>query len=139
MLLAMDGVLEKKQGTIDYYYELYEEEFPDGKEVALRFRTTMDTLAERFFATDEGKLFRNRTVFYALFAAVHGIQFGLCDPSDPHLKMARVKAKAISNDLVAQIKKAATALSNDKAPRDVASAAKGATAHAKQRSIIIGY
>jgi hypothetical protein len=142
MLLAMDGVLEKKQSTIDDYYEEFERTFSDRKEVELRFQATMDTLEERFFSGGEGKLFRNRTVFYALFAAIHGLQYGLREPpAKPtlHAAMQRAKAKPISNTVVAHIKQSAAALKDRDVPKDVASASRGATAHASQRRIIIGY
>lgn len=141
MLLAMDGVLEKNQKTINRYYFKNEKEksFPEQKEVAARFRTTMDTLEALFFQGDDGRLFRNRTIFYALFATIHGLQYGLRDPSVVHQKLTHEKAAPIRNAIVAQIKKAAEEIKQGNVPQKVARASRGATAHASQRRIIIGY
>jgi hypothetical protein len=144
MTLAMDGVLEKNQKTIDWYYLHYEKEFTDEKEVSTRFRTTMDALETHFFSDEDAKLFRNRTVFYALFAAIYGTQFGLNPPPEKpekhiHQKLSRMKAKPISSDLVGRIKRSAAALKSGEAPPDVARASRGATAHASQRKIVIGF
>lgn len=144
MLLAMDGVLEKNQKTIDWYYNHYEREFADEKEVASRFRTTMDALETHFFSDEGGKLFRNRTVFYALFAAIYGTQFGLSPPPEKpekhvHERLSRMKAKPIPSGLIERIKRSAATLKAGRAPPAVARASRGATAHASQRRIIIGF
>lgn len=143
MLLALDGVLGKNQKTIDRYYDYFEKDFPESKEVAARFRTTMDTIEDRFsLDSDEGKLFRNRTVFYALFAAIHGTQFGLRKtPTDikKHTKLPHAKAKPISAELVKQIKQSAAKLKSGDVSAEVARASRGATAHAGQRKIIIDF
>ncbi|MEX0853372.1 MAG: DUF262 domain-containing protein, partial [Bauldia sp.] len=143
MLLALDGVLEKNQKTIDGYYKEFEKQFADQREVASRFRATMDEIEGRFFSDEEdSKLFRNRTIFYALFASIHGTQFGLrLSPDSPaqHEKLSRTRAKPISTELVTRIKRSAALLKSDEAPPEVARASRGATAHASQRKIIIGF
>ncbi len=138
MLLSLDGVLEKNQNTINDYYKKNEKDFLDKREVASRFRVTMDTL-EQFLSGDEAKSFRNRTIFFALFAAVHGLQYGLRDPARPHQKLAHAKPSPLRPQIVAHIKKSAAAIKSGNVPKDVSKASRGATAHAKQRRTIIGY
>ncbi len=139
MLLAMNGVLEKSQKTIGSYYEQNEKVFPDKKEVAERFRITMDAVEQFFFFTEEGKFFRNRTIFYALFATVHGLQYGLRTPTPDRQKLVHKKPSALKGAVVEHIKNAARLIKDGSAPAKVLRASRGATAHASQRRIIIGH
>ncbi len=141
MLLIMQGILEKSQNTIDEFYEDYDAQFDDAPEIASRFRTTFEAI-ETLFSKDEiTDLFRNKTIFYALFATVYGLQFGLRSP-DKEYKEAlsrRKKAKSINGHLIDHIKTAASQIKNDDVPQTVLKAARGATTHASQRRMIIRY
>lgn len=142
MLLIMDGVLEKNQATIDWYYDTYDKDFPDAKEVARRFRATMDSVEELFYDDDDNiPLFKNKTIFYALFAAVYGLHYELRnDTTESHKDLQRNKNKGtIRTSTVAHIVKAAAEIKSGDVPQNVAKASRGATAHAAQRRTIIGY
>jgi hypothetical protein len=68
MILIINGTLEKTKETLDKYYEDYDAAFPDRVEVESRIRTTFDTIDESFGKDVMSELFRNKTLFYALFA-----------------------------------------------------------------------
>jgi hypothetical protein len=139
MLLIMDGILQKKKTTIDDYYKKYDKTFPDALEVASRFRTTFDAI-ETYIKEDViADLFKNKTIFYALFATIYGLQFGLRSPTNAHKNVVREKAKSISSSIIEHIKKSALAIKKDDVPQNVLKATRGATAHASQRRLIIGY
>jgi Protein of unknown function DUF262 len=74
MMYIMSGVLEKKTATIDLFYKHFDAAFPDRHEVERRFRTIFDTI-EDLFANDRHRVFNSRTMFFALFAAIYGLQF----------------------------------------------------------------
>jgi Protein of unknown function DUF262 len=139
MLLIMQGILEKNNKTIDQFYEDYDESFPGEREVASRFRTIFDTLESLIGPETIVDLFRNRTIFYALFATVYGWQFGLRSPAKPYDKLSREKPKPIGGKLVEQLKEAAGNIKDENVPAAVAKASRGSTAHASQRRVIIGY
>ncbi len=139
MLLIINGILEKTKETIDQFYEDYDEKFPDRSEVESRVRTTFDTIDESFGQDLIGDLFRNKTIFYALFATIYGVQFGLRSPLKKYNALSRKKPSSLKRNLIDRIKKAAGEIKTDRVPQDVLKAARGGTTHASQRRIIIRY
>lgn len=146
MLLLLDGILAKNQKTINAYYKALDSKFPHAKEVSARFRTTFDTIETLLTAKAVAELFRHRTVFFALFATVYSLQFGLRTPPDevpklPEdvLKLEHVRPKPIKAGVADQLKKAALAIANEEVPPPVQKAFRGATAHAGQRRVAISF
>jgi hypothetical protein len=150
MLLIMEGVLEKDKSTIDAFYRDFDESFPDEREVISRFRSTMDKIEELFSTKDIERLFRNRTMFYALFVAVHGLMFGLRSPahakkpakgelSRRHVLLTKQSPKSISADIVNSILRGAEEIRSREAHEDVLRATRGSTAHASSRRVVIGH
>jgi hypothetical protein len=142
MLLIMGGILEKKNQTIGKFYGDFDEVFPDEGEVASRFRTVFDTIDGLFTKEQLAELFARRTLFYALFAALYGLQFGIrrdYDPSEPYKPLTHQRPKTVRADVVERILRGARAIREDRAPKDILLAMRGATTDASQRREIIGY
>jgi hypothetical protein len=140
MILIINGTLEKTKETLDKYYEDYDAAFPDRVEVESRIRTTFDTIDESFGKDVMSELFRNKTLFYALFATIYGVQFGLRSPAKKYNQLSRQQKHAsLKRNLIERIKKAASDIKDDTVPQDVLKAARGATTHASQRRVIIRY
>lgn len=140
MLLIAHGILEKDNKMIDDFYKRYDREFEDGPEVARRFRATFDTIETLLPRDTISELFRTRTIFYGLFAAVYGMQFGLTSPSSVRReRLKREKAKALKTGIAKQLIKAARTLKAKEAPQEVLKAARGATSDASQRRKIISH
>lgn len=145
MLLIMDGVLEKSNKAIDDYYNEYDSRFADAKEVTSRFRATLDTIEALLPQDVVAGLFRNRPIFYALFASIYGLQYSIrpvpnrVPASDKHVPLSREKAKAIKASVIEHIKRAALAIKNKSAPQEVLEVLRGSTAHAASRRTIIRY
>jgi Protein of unknown function DUF262 len=76
MLLIVQGILEKKNATINDFYEKYDKGFPDGPEVARRFRSTFDAIETLLAHSVITKLFRKKTLFFGLFSAIYAMQYG---------------------------------------------------------------
>ena len=72
MVLMMDGFIEKDNTLLSAYYREFDDEFPDEREVAARFRAVMDYIELTFSGIISR--FRSRTLFYALFVTVYGLQ-----------------------------------------------------------------
>ncbi|MGA9869105.1 MAG: DUF262 domain-containing protein [Acetobacteraceae bacterium] len=154
LLMIIDGVLEKDNATIGAFYRDFDEKFPDETEVATRFRSVMDDIDSTFSENIE-RLFRNRTMFYALFATMYGLQFELRVPPEGrkpatgkllenHIPLQKQSAKAISPNLVRRILEAAEKIKAEKTkaaqvPPEVLRATRGSTAHASPRRALIRY
>jgi len=145
MLLILGGILDKDNTTISEFYKRYngESSFTDRTELSNRFRATFDTL-DTLFAKDSpiAKLFSSRTLFYALFVIVYGLQFELRSPrpEHKHAPLTRMKAKPIKSGLADQLNDAGDRMANRKtlSPR-VLKALRGATTDASERKVIIGF
>jgi hypothetical protein len=145
MILIMSGILEKNNSIINAFYRGYDESFPDWKEVGTRFRTTLDGIGTLLSLDVIHRFFRSRTMFYALFATVHGWQYSLqpppslTEPTKDLKRLARQKPKPMRKDLSLQLVQGAASIKNETAPADVLKSSRGSTAHAGQRRTIIGH
>jgi hypothetical protein len=149
MLVIMEGVLEKSNTIINAFYRDFDEKFTDSSEVASRFRGTMDTISSAFTDEHVADLFSNRTMFFALFAATYGLQFGLRSPmegiSNPvkgrllqgHMPVTKQLPRAIPQTIINQILRAAGAIKSRQVPDEVLRSVRGATTHASSRRIVI--
>jgi hypothetical protein len=148
MMLIMEGILEKNKSTIDAFYRDFDDEFPDEREVASRFRMTMDKIEAMFPNGELEVLFRNKTMFYALFVAVYGAQFGLRAPTEgtnppkgrifqAHIPLLKQAPRPISPALVERMVQGAEEIRLRDAPDDVQKATRGSTAHASSRRVVI--
>jgi hypothetical protein len=144
MLLVMDGVLSKRKDVIDRFYKVYDNTFPDVKEVSRRIQGTLDRIESLFPKEVIVKLFSNRSTFFALFAIIYGSQYALRNPS-PIAKLAqraplkKERAAPLKAGLAEQLKQAALALKEQTAPADVLKVARGAVTDAGARRKVIGY
>lgn len=139
MLLIMSGILQRKSTTLEKYYDDYDDVFPGSDQVAQRFRNTFDTIERNFTGEEIRRLFSNRSIFYALFATVYGVQYGLPTPGKKYLALPAMKPAPLKSAVIANIKTSADRIKNDTAPLKVLRAARGATAHEKSRRTLIGY
>lgn len=90
LILGMGGLQDKK-GSIDDFYERYDESFPDNEKVADRFRRIIDEINNscgEFLETSE---FRRPPLFYSLFGAVHHRMFGV-----PKVQLSTPKRSRLS-------------------------------------------
>jgi hypothetical protein len=149
MLVIMEGVLEKNNTIINSFYRDFDTEFPDGGDVAARFRGTMDNISAIFTDKNVADLFSNRTMFFALFAAIYGLQFELRTPMDGinnppkgrlsqgHALIAKQSPKPVSHNVIDHIRRAAESVKRRQVPDEVLRSVRGATTHASSRRIVI--
>jgi|GEM_PF-344629 len=144
MLLIMSGLLEKNKKNIDSFYKQYNKEFAESGEVANRLRATFDMIESLLPRDVIASSFSSRTIFYALFATIHGMQFGLRAPV-PLTELAgraplkRERPRPLRAGFAEHLKQAVLSIKNETAPQEVLRSMRGATAHARQRRVIIGH
>jgi hypothetical protein len=143
MILIMRGILEKSNRTIDSFYRFFDDRFDEQREVAERFRTVFDTIAAHFPQEELAANFSRKAVFFALFAAIYGLQYGLASPKTTSPGEGRTikpaKAKALKARVVQNIKTAGEKIAKESLPAPVSRSLRGATAHARERRIVIGF
>ena len=142
LTLISHGILSKTRKSLDSFYEHYEETFPFEKEVSRRYRTIFDSIESTIGMENVTKYFRTRTMFYALFSTVYGLQFGLRKPVPLPRKpraLVREKATPIKAAVVKRLLSSAKDIKEGHVPPEVLKAARGATTDASQREIIIGF
>ena len=144
MVFIMSGILDKHNNTIDRFYNEYDDEFHDRSEVERRFRLVFDTI-EDFFKSGLHQLFKTRTLFFALFLAIYGMQFEARTAPTGRLNLAQLprleKDKAIPfvPEMRQQLIKSGNAIKDKKAPEPVLNALRSATTDAASRRAVISY
>jgi uncharacterized protein with ParB-like and HNH nuclease domain len=139
MLLIMNGVLEKNNKIINKFYDDYDSKFSDRARVSDRFRTTFDTIEALFSGEVIVDLFSNRTLFFALFATIYGLQFGLRAPVETIPSLSKKKPKPIKSGTVDRIQRRARRIKAKNIPENVLKAVRGATTDAATRRVLINY
>ena len=142
VLLIFNGVLNKSTSTINNYYAKFDSNFDDSPEVARRFRDTLDTIDELFGADTIRKLFKRRALFYALFASIYGLQYGLrkSEPLDNIKQLKRTRPNRVKPDVVQHIEKAGSTMAlGEHLPDNLEQALRGATSDTGTRKTVIGF
>jgi hypothetical protein len=144
MILIMTGLMDKK-GKIDGFYSDYDDSLKYSAEVAHRFRRTFDTTEAALSKDVIARYFHTRTLFYALFATIYGLQFGLRSPTTKdgkyvYERLEREKARPITTRATDEIIKAGTRVANNtQLPPKVLKALRGASTDASQRKAVIQF
>lgn len=130
-LLMLNGVSERTAANLNSAYRRYDESFPDGKEVARRFHTVMDTIDGHFDVRVTP--FKNKTLFYGLFAAIYDRQFKLESALD------RAKPRSLSPSQVGRINLAGERIASRDAPDEVIEATQRRTTQTGSRQRLISF
>lgn len=140
LLLILNGVLTKSKRALDRYYEEFDEAFKDGPEAARRLRLTFDSIETLLPKEDIVELLSTRSLFYALFAAIYGLQFEIrsSEPIGEWEPLKRERAKPLAAGLADQIRGAAAEIRDKTAPQEVLEATRGGVTDAGVRRTVIG-
>ena len=139
MMLMVDGNLDKNKKTIDDFYKNHDVSFPDGPEVMRRFRTTFDTIESLVDSESLAKLFSTRTLFFALFVTVYGLQYGLRSPNKTYGKLVREQPNTIGPQVVTKLKDSAARIKDQNIPVRILKALRGATSDESERKALIRF
>jgi hypothetical protein len=144
MILILQGISEKSERVISNAYEKYEEVFKDGPEVAKRLRQIFETIGSEL-KTEVTTHFSKRTLFYALFAAVYEVQYGLITPQtyesiDANKSfLSTAKAAPLKQKAVEKIRAAGIQIADKTAPEAVMDAITRRTTHVRERRSLVKY
>jgi hypothetical protein len=111
--------------------------FPSDKIVAERFRIIFDSIENLFGQNIIIDLFSNKSTFFALFATIYGLQYGIA--SKLHKMNQGKKPKPITSTQVKHITTTGKAIDKRTAPENILTLLRGATTHASSRKEVIDY
>jgi hypothetical protein len=144
IMFIMSGTLEKKTGTINSFYQQFDVAFPERQEVERRFRLVFDTIDD-LLGNGIHKLFKSRTMFFALFAAVYELQFDARQQPRGRLKLSDLpplskdKAIPITPEARGKLINGAKSINARQAPDTVLKARQSGTTDASNRRTLINY
>ena len=133
VLLILKGLSQKTQKAIDKAYDMYDLKFSDRNEVVRRFRTVMDSIANKLGQDISELPFRGRPLFYDLFAYFYDVQYGL------GTSMTKAKPKTISGNRIDRVRVVSEKISRQTAPEAVLNAVARRTTHLASRRAIVNY
>lgn len=139
IIMMLSGISEKRDKIISAVYERYDVQFDGSDEVARRFRDIFDVIETRF-ADEVKSTFSKRTMFYALYAALYDLRYGLAPKHAAHsATLARQKPRLISSQAVDGIKKAGKNILGKDVPQKVLDSTTRRTSQAGERRTIVNY
>lgn len=130
IILMMNGISEGSAKLIDKHYKDYDQKFDAQETVEERFHAVMDQLGHFDYA--QMPRMSNRTLFYCLYAAVHGLMFGATG-------LAKKKHRSLANDEIKAITQAGKRLSEGTAPQAIQQLTERRMTHAKERKQVTEY
>jgi hypothetical protein len=83
ILAFFNGIEAKSKDRISAFYRTNEEDFPQMRQVGLRFRTVVRTIDEYFGAELADSAFSRPALFYSLVTAIYDHMYGLRSPLKP--------------------------------------------------------
>jgi hypothetical protein len=132
-LLMFIGIQGKSQPMLDKVYAKFEDEFPSEKEIARRFRMTMDKIEDLFGSQMQALSFSRKPLFYSLFAFIYDELYGL----PPTSKFESLNGRStilkklipgkISKGVKEDVQRASDAIKNKKVSEELLKVLRGAT------------
>jgi hypothetical protein len=130
-LMMLSGVGKREQTAINAAYKRYDEDFPEGRQVARRYHTVMQTIDDRIDVRMTP--FRRKALFYSLFAALYDLQYGI--GSD----LSSARLASVPRENITWLHEAAERIEDDLAPDEVMEATQRRTTDAGSRLAVIDY
>jgi hypothetical protein len=121
MLLMLIGIHGKSQEALNKVYSTYEEEFPQGTDLAHRFRLVMDKIDETFGRHIQSSAFSRKALFHTLFTFYYDHLYGLNSP------LERRKPNELSSAIVAAVKETSDQILHGTLDEKLAKVLRGAT------------
>ena len=132
-LMMMNGVTQKSKKRIDDAYKNLDRKYPMQKEIEHRFHTIMDTIDDKLGASVVLDLFKGRTLFYGLFAAIYELQYGLGAPMEP------MKPRQLAPQALDRIISSGQRINDRSAPDKVLDSVTRRTTNLQERNRVFSY
>lgn len=123
----MGGIRSRTQPVLDEYYKRYDDSFQVGEEVSRRFRWTFDAIDDIVGRQLPNLVFRNQTMFHALFSYVYDLAFGLGS------ELTQKRPKRLPHGISGSVDEASLIVREHEVPEDLRKALDGRTTHAASR------
>ncbi|MDO9580073.1 MAG: hypothetical protein Q7J06_05835, partial [Bacteroidales bacterium] len=134
-ILMLKGLTGKTQAGIDRVYNDKEESYLERTEIEQRFRSVMDTIADRLGEKIRFLPFRKQTMFYHLFLIIYHLSYGIKSPL-----VSKNERKAVSANQIDLIKRAAEKIEAQKgAPSEVIQSVARRTSNLNSRTTVFNY
>jgi hypothetical protein len=133
MIVMLEGVHGKSQDKIEDYYRTYEEDFPQGEEIARRFRIVMDTIDQSLGSVMSTTVFSRKSMFHTLFTFYYSFMFVLKSP------LERVRPKQLPVEAVDAARQVSDQIQHGQVDEDLAKVLRGATTHPSSRQIRLDF
>jgi hypothetical protein len=127
ILLMFDGVHGKSQSALNRIYKDCEEEFPDGQEVARRFRIVMDKIDETFGRYIQASAFSRKALFHTLFTFYYDLLFGIDST------LVRRKPNDLPEDIISIVQEKSDQILHGSLDEELAKVLRGATGNTGSR------
>ena len=127
VIVMLAGLQEKNPKGISEYYQKYDEDFPKQGFISARFRYIFDSI-EKNLRDVMSKVFRKRTVFYALFSVLYDLHYGIGS------ELVRAKPKPITAKQITYIISKGQEIVDGKAPQEVMESTTRRVSHLKERT-----
>jgi hypothetical protein len=129
ILLMLEGIHAKNQPALNKLYREGEEDFPQGQEVARRFRFVMDKIDETFGRHIRASVFARKTLFNTLFTFYYDQLFEIESP------LVRTYPRALPDDITNIIQEKSDQIVHGMFDEELSKVLRGATSHASSRKI----
>ncbi len=132
-LLMLSGLTAKSEPALDQLYRDNDEDFSERDEIERRFAVIMDTIDDKLSGESEFRVFRRRALFYALFAFLYEVQYGIGTSLDAR------KQKPVPAAVIAGIQAAAGSIRDKSAPEIVLDSITRRNTNLQERTVIFEY
>jgi len=127
MVTMLRGIQPRRQAPLDKAYKEYDEQFPQATEVATRFRTVMDRIADSVGNVLPTLAFRRKTLFNTLFTFYYDHLYGIGS------NLKRVKPSSLPPTMTGSVRLASQRISAGEVPESLAKVLRGATSDSAAR------
>lgn len=131
IMLLRRAIVGRSQLMITRYYRMFDKAFPEKDSILDKIRRTFDVLEDLLGESLKDLIFRRKTLFYALFAAIHETHFGLSKSKSAPSKISKrrlTKLLEVNRDFVA-----------GKVPRHALDASQRRTTSLESRRSVFNY
>ena len=139
-VLMREGVKRRSNKIINDMYEYYENKennninvHPEINTIENRFRIVINSIDDLIGEEINSSLYKNKTLFYILFAYIYDLQFGINSP------LKKIKAKPVPKNIANKILNVSKLIETSKAPLKVLNSYERRTTDQNSRETLLKF
>ena len=133
VLLMYKGITTKSKKPLDDLYKDYDEEFPQQKVVENRFRNVMDSIEDSLGTEFTFLEFKNKILFYCLFALVYDFHYSLGS------RLVKSRKKLLPSNFPTKIREINQLFATNSVPERIITAKTTRTSTITSRNTVFNY